>query len=158
LKSELDSVGCRSASGFLHYVVSRPSADKALASKLGDSLNLGGFGVLVVGEHGNLESGTVCSVLCGLITRHWLHDVVDMHRHTAGMRPKTVVNLVGSNQVASDGRRSLKQLSQLSGFGLSEIGNGGHVTLRFDYQGPKAQRADAMFDQPVGGPIDQSAG
>jgi hypothetical protein len=100
----------------------------------------------------------VCSVTCGLVRRHRLHDVVDVHWHAAGMRPQAIVNLVRPDQIASDSRCPLEQLSELPGFGLSEIGDGGHMALRFDDQSAQAQRAYAMFDQPVGSPVDQSAG
>jgi hypothetical protein len=134
-----------------------PSAVEAMASKFSNTFHLCGFRGRTIGEHRNLERRPVNSVLCHLLARNWLHHVVDVHWHTASVRPEAVVDLVSIDQVARYGRCPLKQRAEFLRFGLGELSDSCHVALRFDYQGAESKRADAMLNQPVVGSANQPA-
>src|SRR5665213_311019 len=110
-----------------------------MASKFSNTFHLCGFRERTIGEHRNLERGPVCSVLRDLLACNWLHHIVDVHRHTASMRPKAVVDLVSIDQVARYGRCPLKERAEFLRFGLGEFSDSCHMALRFDNQGAESK-------------------
>ena len=51
-----------------------------------------------------------------LFLRHGLHHVMNVNPLTPSMRPKTVVDLVGFDELLCDARRAPEKRSKLSGF------------------------------------------
>jgi hypothetical protein len=64
---------------------------------------------LAVREHGDLQAWSVLFELRHLLRGDRLHDVVDVHRNAAGMRPEAVVGLFGAEQPLRNLRRAAQE-------------------------------------------------
>lgn len=63
-----------------------------------DSFDLVRAGRFASGEHGHLQRRAVRIVVVHLLACDWLHDVVDVDRYASGVRPETVVSLLGVDE------------------------------------------------------------
>ena len=80
-----------------------------------DTLNVSGIKQGPNGELRNLQVRSVSSEDGHLLLRHGLHDVVNVDPLATGMRPKTVVDLIRFDELASDVRRTPEKRSKLGG-------------------------------------------
>ena len=90
--------------------------------------------------------------------RHRLDDVMDVHRHTAGVRPEADVDLFRLDELVDDGGRTVKERSDLRRLLTGERGDASDVTLGLDDQRPDPERPDAVLDEPVLGLANDPAG
>jgi hypothetical protein len=68
------------------------------------------------GELCDLQVRPVGGEFGHLLLRHGLHDVVNVDPLAARMRPETVVDLVGFDELTYDLRRTSEKRSKLGGF------------------------------------------
>jgi hypothetical protein len=85
-------------------------------SEVADALNVSRVGRTPHGEHCDLQARPVGSKIGHLLLSHGLHDVVNVDRLTARMRPKAVVDLISFDKLACDLRRSPEKRPKLSRF------------------------------------------
>ena len=122
-----------------------------------DTLNVSQIKHRPKGELCGLQVRSVSSEDGHLLLRHGLHDVVNVDPLATGVRPKTVIDLIRFDELASDVRRTPEKRSKLGGFLLRKVSYRGHMPFWLDDEGPQPQRSDAVFDQPKSSPGDSSS-
>jgi hypothetical protein len=83
-----------------------------------NALNVSWVGASSIGKLCGLQVRTMGGEHGHLLLRHGLHDVVNVAPLTARMRPKTIVDLVGFDELVCDERCAPEKRSKLSGFFL----------------------------------------
>lgn len=86
-----------------------------------DTLNVSQIRSRPIGELCDLQVRPVGREHGHLLFRHGLHDVVNVNTLAARMRPKTVVDLIGFDELACDVRGTPEKRSKLDGFLLRKI-------------------------------------
>jgi hypothetical protein len=96
----------------------RASAGEVHSGEFCDTPNVSRIGASPNGELCDLQARAVGGEHGHLLLGHGLHDVVNVDPLAACMRPKTVVDLIGFDELACDVRRTLENRSKLRGFFL----------------------------------------
>ncbi len=108
-------------------------------------------------EHRDLQRWAMGPMSFHELSRHWLHDVVDVYWDSVGMGPEAVVDLLGGDELASDSRCEAEKRPEFGCFVVGESSDAGHVAPRLHDQRPEAKRADAVLHQPVRRLVDAAA-
>ena len=67
-----------------------------------------------------------------------------------GVRPETCIDLLGFEEFVYDAGRTLEQRPEFARLAVGELGYPSYVPLGLHEQCPDSERADAVFNPPVG--------
>jgi hypothetical protein len=123
-------------------------ANERGAQALGDLFDVAGRRCHAALEHRDLEPRSVQPMQPQLGTRHRLNNPVDVARATSGVRPQGHVDLVGRRHLGCAAGRVAQERPELTGLRIIELGNMHDVPLRLHHECAKAERADAVLDEP----------